>query len=104
MGLFILLVVCVTETFLPLNQMLQLDPFPQWEDRFINSTRAGDVNVCGVGEDVCVEGGGEEEGDLILSLVKALGFKGFLFAVMMVDTVCVNLVERAVFRPLLGGD
>ncbi|GMH50003.1 hypothetical protein TL16_g00669 [Triparma laevis f. inornata] len=103
MGLFILLVVCVTETFLPLNQMLQLDPFPQWEDRFINSTRAGDVNVCGVGEDVCVEGGGEE-GDLILSLVKALGFKGFLFAVMMVDTVCVNLVERAVFRPLLGGD
>ena len=33
LGLFVVMGVCVTETFLPINQLLQLDPFPEWEDR-----------------------------------------------------------------------
>ena len=47
-----------------------------------------------------------EEGELgrVLELVKTLGFKGFLGAVMVADTICVNLIERSIFRKLLGGD
>ncbi|GMH87841.1 hypothetical protein TrVE_jg6816 [Triparma verrucosa] len=96
LGLFVVMGVCVTETFLPINQLLQLDPFPEWEDRFVNATRAGDMSAEELGE----------EGELgrVLELVKTLGFKGFLGAVMVADTICVNLIERSIFRKLLGGD
>jgi hypothetical protein len=64
--------------------------------RFVNATRAGDMSAEELGE----------EGELgpVLELVKTLGFKGFLGAVMVADTICVNLIERSIFRKLLGGD
>ena len=65
------LLVCVTEIFLPLNQLLQLDPFPSAVDRF------------GLRED-----GG------VGAAVELLGFKGFLGVVMFVDTLAVNGIER----------
>lgn len=64
MAVFACLVICVTETFLPLNQLLQLDPFPAYEDRFDKS----------------------EDDSLIMAAVKVLGFKGFLAAALAVDT------------------
>ena len=67
---------CTTEIFLPLNQLLQIDPFPLE----VKGTALSNPIVKG----------------LLDSVMEAVGFNGALGLIMIADTLAVNLLVRVI--------
>jgi cation-transporting ATPase 13A1 len=87
-GCYLILFVCASEIFMPLNQLMQLSPLPS----------------SGPPLAICLKEGGSVGGhiihDLLLRAVSLVGFRTMLCVIMCLDTALVTASEKTI-RSLL---